>query len=171
MRTELKELLFWSRVVDTSEKPTQDEIEKLLDAQQAAQNVLHGQSKPDNEPNGKPQYYVSVCPDTNQQFLVEHGKDNNICELTMENAETIRRQFLHTNKPTQGKSRRASDLLAFLAEEHKRYRTEIEPMIPVDGSDYDSRLEDFDDAKNEFLESLWDVISQHFDDRETKNAL
>ena len=29
----------------------------------------------------------------------------------------------------------------------------------------------YDAAKNEFLESLWDVISQHFDDKGTKNAL
>jgi hypothetical protein len=30
----------------------------------------------------KPVYYVSTCPDTGRQFLVEAGKDGNIIELT-----------------------------------------------------------------------------------------
>ncbi len=36
----------------------------------------------------KHRYYVSECPDTGRQFLVESGKDGNICELT---PATVRR--------------------------------------------------------------------------------
>ena len=35
-----KELLFWSRVVDTSEKPTDKEINKMLDAQSLCQAAI-----------------------------------------------------------------------------------------------------------------------------------
>jgi hypothetical protein len=50
-------------------------------------------------------------------------------------------------------------LLAFLADEYNRYHTEIVPLLS-DANDFES----FDEAKNEFLESLWDVVSQHFAD-------
>lgn len=59
-------------------------------------------------------------------------------------------------------------LLAFLADEHKRYDADIKPLMPnfsdvgIDDAEDDYRT--FDDARNEFLESLWDVIGQHFDD-------
>ena len=36
------------------------------------------------------QYYVSECPETNRQFLVESGKDGNIVELTSDNVKAIR---------------------------------------------------------------------------------
>ena len=36
-------------------------------------------------------YGISVCPDTGRQFLVELGKDNNICELTPTMVDTIRK--------------------------------------------------------------------------------
>lgn len=52
-------------------------------------------------------------------------------------------------------------LLAFLADEHKRFNAEIVPLIPADELD---DFQEYDEAKNEFLESLWDVIQQHFDD-------
>jgi len=119
--------------------------------------------KPTNPPNGRPQYYVSVCPDTSKQFLVEHGKDGNLVELTMENAEIIRRLFLPTTTPT-GQSRRQEDLMAFLADEYKRYGTLIQPLYPSD-KDADAGFENFDAEKNEFLENLWDTIQQHFDDK------
>jgi len=38
----------------------------------------------------KPTYYVSECPDTGRQFLVQEGKDGNILELTLENIEKIK---------------------------------------------------------------------------------
>ena len=123
-----------------------------------------------DKPNGRPQYYVSECPDTKRQFLVEHGRDNNLVELTMQNAEIIRRRFLQTRTP-DGDARRKTDLLAFLQAEHKRYRTEILPQHPDADGDGDmsdemfcNEYQNFDDQKNEFLESLWDVISQHFAD-------
>lgn len=40
--------------------------------------------------NKKPIYYVSVCPDTGKQFLVEVGKDNNIIELTAKTIKIIK---------------------------------------------------------------------------------
>jgi len=36
-----------------------------------------------------PIYYVSTCPDTGKQFLVEEGKDNNIIELTKDSVKKI----------------------------------------------------------------------------------
>ena len=39
----------------------------------------------------QPSYAISVCPDTGRQFLVEIGKDNNICELTPSLVATIRK--------------------------------------------------------------------------------
>jgi len=39
----------------------------------------------------KKAYAISVCPDTGRQFLVEIGKDNNICELTPSIVNTIRK--------------------------------------------------------------------------------
>ena len=36
-------------------------------------------------------YGISICPDTGRQFLVEIGKDNNICELTPSIVMTIRK--------------------------------------------------------------------------------
>lgn len=41
--------------------------------------------------NLKVAYGISVCPDTGRQFLVEIGKDNNICELTPSIVRTIRK--------------------------------------------------------------------------------
>ena len=120
--------------------------------------------KPKNEPNGRPQYYVSECPESKRQFLVEHGKDNNIAELTMENAEIIRRLFLPSDNKSTGHKRK-SDLLEFLEEEYKRYRTEILHLHP-DEPESDNDFVTFDMAKNEFLESLWDVIHQHFADND-----
>lgn len=117
-----------------------------------------------SKPNGKPQYYVLTCPDTNKQFLVEHGKDcdKTIVELTMENVETIRRQFLHKETPT-GKFRRQADLMSFLADEFKSYQAKIQPLYPANLPD-DIDYREYDKAKTEFLESLWDVISQHFEE-------
>ena len=69
----------------------------------------------------------------------------------------------HTNK-----GRRKTDLMAFLSDEVKRYKAEILPLIPDEDADTetsDNSYMEFDETKNEFLESLWDVISQHFDDK------
>ena len=45
-------------------------------------------------------YGISLCPDTGRQFLVEIGKDNNICELTPSIVKTIRRaKWLKEAKP------------------------------------------------------------------------
>lgn len=70
----------------------------------------------------------------------------------------------HTNK-----GRRSADLIEFLQAEYKRYRTEILPLHPDNrkstcGEMIDAQFQEYDTDKNEFLESLWDVISQHFDD-------
>lgn len=59
------------------------------------------------------------------------------------------------------KARRKEDLLAFLAEQAKHYKAEILPQYPTEEMD---SFEEFDMAKNEFLESLWDVVKQYFDD-------
>lgn len=48
-------------------------------------------------------------------------------------------------------------LLDFLQASYNEYRKDISPMMIED-------IPGCDDAKNDFLESLWDVISQHFDD-------
>lgn len=124
---------------------------------------------PENKPNGRPQYYVSECPATKRQFLVEHGRDNNLVELTMENAETIRRFFVAVDTPT-GNARRKADLYDRLAAEYKRFGAEIASLHPgnresVSGQQEDYQFQEYDNKKNEFLESLWDVISQHFDDQ------
>lgn len=51
----------------------------------------------------------------------------------------------------------SAKLLAFLKEQYEHYHAEVLPFYAVN--------EDMaDNAKNEFLESLWDVINQHFDD-------
>lgn len=55
---------------------------------------------------------------------------------------------LYESCNTSGHCRRESDLMAFLAEQYKQ----IMPLYP-DG---------VGETKNEFLESLWDVISTHF---------
>lgn len=49
--------------------------------------------------------------------------------------------------------RRVDDLLAHLLEQAKEYKANVLPLYPSD---------DFDEAKNELLESVWDVIYQHF---------
>jgi hypothetical protein len=36
-----------------------------------------------------PQYYVSECPETGRQFLVQSRKDGNIIELTLANVSVI----------------------------------------------------------------------------------
>ena len=88
--------------------------------------------------NLKALYYVSECPDTGREFLVQSGKDGNIVELTSDNVY-------------------AMGLLGFLQEQYSEYKQNILPFYAVN--------EDMaDTAKNEFLESLWDVISQHFAD-------
>ena len=115
----------------------------------------------------RPLYYVTECPDTNRQFLVEKGVDNNIAELTMENVRAIKALFRQMPN-TSGKHRRGDDLLAFLADEHKRYMAEIQTLAPSPAiwQDFNVKEQEFDEAKNEFLESLWDVIQQHFEDDE-----
>lgn len=54
-------------------------------------------------------------------------------------------------------------LLAFLQEQYAEYQDNILPICSQSSQSDDAGYE-FDDAKNEFLESLWDVIKQHFDD-------
>lgn len=93
------------------------------------------------KPKPETQYYVSECPETHQQFLVQTGKDGNIIELTSDNICGM-------------------GLLPFLKEQYDDYQKNI---LPHDDLSSDNEA-DFDDAKNEFLESLWDVINQHFDD-------
>jgi len=53
-------------------------------------------------------------------------------------------------------------LLAYIKEQVRHYRAEILPLYP--SSDDESDSGPFDEAKNEFLESLWDIVCQHFDD-------
>lgn len=95
------------------------------------------------------EYYVSECPDTGREFLVQTGKDGNIAELTSDNVH-------------------AMGLLNFLQEQYKHYQSEVLPLMPDFGvigvEDAEDDYMMFDGLKNEFLESLWDVISQHFDD-------
>lgn len=62
-------------------------------------------------------------------------------------------------------------LLDFLQTSYNEYQKNILPLMPdnVDAADFDNYDIDegyrtFDEVKNEFLESLWDVISQHFAD-------
>lgn len=94
----------------------------------------------------KNQYYVSECPDTKQQFLVETGKDGNIIELTSDNVH-------------------AMGLLESLKASYNEYKKDVLPLVPDLYSDHeDDEYRTFDEAKNDFLESLWDVIQQHFDD-------
>jgi len=66
----------------------------------------------------------------------------------------------HTNK-----GKRQSDLMAFLADEYKRYNAEILPLYPDVEHGSDNGYEQYDADKNEFLENLWDTIQQHFDDK------
>lgn len=54
-------------------------------------------------------------------------------------------------------------LLNFLKEQYTEYQENVLPLTP-DGSSDDDDYRTFDEAKNEFLESLWDVVQQHFDD-------
>jgi len=53
-------------------------------------------------------------------------------------------------------------LLDFLQTEHKRYNETILPLYPKSLDDFI----DFDHAKSEFLENLWDTISEHFETEE-----
>ena len=100
----------------------------------------------DDKPEPK-QHYVSECPDTKRQFLVQTGKDGNIVELTSDNIS-------------------AMGLVPFLAEQYKHYQKTILPFCSgfTGTSDNETEFSDYDNLKNDFLESLWDVISQHFDD-------
>ena len=61
-------------------------------------------------------------------------------------------------------------LLAGLQESYNEYCKDILPLHPDNtGNDnYNDDYEAYDTAKNEFLESLWDVIQQHFDDLKSK---
>lgn len=72
-----------------------------------------------------------------------------------------------TSRNETGQARRQDNLLAFLADEHKRYMAEIQTLAPspAEWRHYHSKEQEFDDARKEFLESLWDVIEQHFDDQ------
>lgn len=54
------------------------------------------------------------------------------------------------------------DLLAHLSEQAEYYKAEILPLF----QDSDDGFERYDALKNEFLENLWDVIYQHFEDIE-----
>lgn len=51
----------------------------------------------------KPNYYVSTCPDTGRQFLVETGKDGNIIELRPSTVGRIRR--MDAREARQAKNR------------------------------------------------------------------
>lgn len=113
----------------------------------------------------RPQYYVSECPDTHRQFLVEQGQDNNIAELSIENVRQIRDLFRPITK-TSGPARRQDDLFAFLVEQAKHYKAEILPLYPADDEHFDTTYDflTYDEAKTDFLDSLWDVILQHLTD-------
>ena len=70
-----------------------------------------------------------------------------------------------------GRRKDDADLIPFLADEFKRYNTQIRPLHPDNreskstcGEIIDDQFQEFDIAKEDFLESLWDVISQHFED-------
>ena len=39
----------------------------------------------------RPQYDIGICPDTGRQFLVEIGKNGNICELNRATIQKIKR--------------------------------------------------------------------------------
>lgn len=108
----------------------------------AAYDVGHTDCGLPPSPNGRPLYYVSECPDTGQQFLVQYGVDNNIIELTLENVKIF-------------------GLIPFLVEQAEHYRAEILPLYPSPPHSL-CDFESFDLARNEFLESLWDVIQEHF---------
>jgi len=49
-------------------------------------------------------YYVSTCPDTGRQFIVQEGKDNNIVELTPAVVRDMKVRYLHGFKPKKKKS-------------------------------------------------------------------
>lgn len=56
-------------------------------------------------------------------------------------------------------------LLDFLQTEFKNYQKNVLPLHPDNPAKSDAMDEDyeaFDNAKNNFLESLWDVITEHF---------
>lgn len=59
-------------------------------------------------------------------------------------------------------------LLDFLQTSYNEYQADVLPLVPdlyeTNADESADEYEAFDLAKNEFLESLWDVISQHFDD-------
>jgi len=103
---------------------------------------------------------VEICQ-TGIKFLESLPETKSKCLL--ENRRVFQKMLLDAmpTPNTSGKHRRKEDLLAFLSDEHKRYRAEILPLYPDDSDicniigDY----EEYDDAKNEFLESLCDVIS------------
>ena len=111
--------------------------------------------------------YSSLRP-----ILTRHGmylldcsvkKFASCCHYLESNIMVIKRgdnKIDHTNK-----GRRKTDLLAFLSDEHKRYCAEILPLHPDTEHGSDNGFEIFDIAKEDFLESLWDVICQHFDDK------
>jgi len=79
----------------------------------------------------KAQYYVSECPDTKRQFLVESGKDGNIIELTSDNVS-------------------AMGLVPFLVEQWKYCQKYILSLVPNLYADDD--YEKFDAAKDEFFD-------------------
>lgn len=62
--------------------------------------------------------------------------------------------------------RRKEDLLAHLLEQAKEYKANVLPLYPSDDEpdSVTTDFSEFDEAKNELLESLWDVIYQHFSD-------
>ncbi len=71
---------------------------------------------------------------------------------------------LPTSDNESGKCRRQEDLCAYLAEKVRRYNADILPLYPDIEHGDDNGFELFDEAKSEFLESLWDGIMQHFGD-------
>lgn len=54
------------------------------------------------------------------------------------------------------------ELIAYLAEEAKEYKENILPLLDAKNNFENPDFVEFDEAKNEFLESLWDVIYQTF---------
>lgn len=70
-------------------------------------------------------------------------------------------EFAFSDKPSGG-------LLAHIAEQVQEYKENILLLYPDFEHGDDNGFEVFDSEKNEFLENLWDVIMQHFDDDGTK---
>ena len=58
-------------------------------------------------------------------------------------------------------------LLDFLQTSYNEYKADVLPLCPApnEWKHFHHKEQEFDHAKNEFLESLWDVIRQHFDDQ------